>query len=230
MAEAPAKKKAAPSSGGLMSKKVGGVPLPIIIVGGLVAAIVIYRKIKGSSSSTAATTATGADTSGTGTSGTDAGTSDGSGGGWSGGGGSTGAGGGGGSGRGQNSGFSSLLAQIATLQTEVGSLVNQGSQVSLPHTVPNPKGTDILKVTPKPVSAKPTLVTSGPSIFTAAQAAKTQTNAPVVANPKLGQAGVEPTVKQTTTGTTPAKPTTIAGAKTKVGTGVQGSGLKNSGL
>ncbi len=223
MAEAPAKKKAAPSSGGLMSKKVGGVPLPIIIVGGLVAAIVIYRKIKGSSSSTAATTATGADTSGTGTSGTDAGTSDGSsGGGWSGGGGSTGAGGGGGSGRGQNSGFSSLLAQIATLQTEVGSLVNQGSQVSLPHTVPNPKGTDILKVTPKPVSAKPTLVTSGPSIFTAAQAAKTKTNAPVKANPKLGQAGVEPTVKQTTTGTTPAK--------AKVGTGVQGSGLKNSGL
>ena len=226
MAEAPAKKKTAPSSGGLMSKKVGGVPLPIIIVGGLVAAIVIYRKIKGSSSSSA-TTATGADTSGTGTSGTDTGTSDGSGGGgWSGGGGSTGAGGGGGSGRGQNSGFSSLLAQIATLQTEVGSLVNQGSQISPPYMVPNPKGTDILKVTPKPVSAKPTLVTSGPSIFTAAQAAKTQTGPPVVTS-KSGSAGVAPIVNQTTTPVTGAAK---AGAKTKVGTGVQGSGLKNSGL
>jgi hypothetical protein len=121
------------------------------------------------------------------------------------------------------------LAQIATLQTEVGSLVNQGSQVSLPYMVPNPTGTDILnKVTPTPVSApapvsaKPTLVTSGPSIFTAAQAAKTQTIAPQAAGKATGQAGVAPTVKQTTTGTTPAK--------AKVGTGVQGSGLKNSGL
>jgi hypothetical protein len=93
--------------------------------------------------------------------------------------------------------------------------------------VPNPTGTDILNKTgatgtPAPVSAKPTLVTSGPSIFTAAQAAKTQTTAPQAAGKATGQAGVAPTVKQTTTGTTPAK--------AKVGTGVQGSGLKNSGL
>jgi hypothetical protein len=106
------------------------------------------------------------------------------------------------------------------LQTEVGSLLNQGSQVSLPKPVsakPKP-----VSAKPKPVSAKPTLVTSGPSIFTAAQAAKTQTTAPQAAGKATGQAGVAPTVKQTTTGTTPAK--------AKVGTGVQGSGLKNSGL
>ena len=211
MAEAPAKKKAAPSSGGIMSKKVGGVPLPIIIVGGLVAAIVIYRKIKGSSSSS--TTAAAATPAATDTSGTDTGTSDGSGGGWSGGGGSTGAGGNGTYGQGTNTGSSSLAAQIAALATALGSL-SPGGTVSPPAKAPVSVG-----LKPAPVSAK---ASSQAGFFTAAQAAKTQTIAPQAAGKATGQAGVAPTVKQTTTGTTPAK--------AKVGTGVQGSGLKNSGL
>jgi hypothetical protein len=87
----------------MMSKKVGGVPVPILVVGGVVVAVLIYRKLKGSTSSTTSTGTTAAgDTTGT--------TSD-QGTGYSGGG-YSGDGSGGG-----NGGYSSLLAQIAALQT-----------------------------------------------------------------------------------------------------------------
>jgi hypothetical protein len=86
-----------------MSKKVAGIPVPILVVGGVVVAVLIYRKLKGSTSSTTSTGTTAAgDTTGT--------TSD-QGTGYSGGG-YSGDGSGGG-----NGGYSSLLAQIAALQT-----------------------------------------------------------------------------------------------------------------
>jgi len=119
---------------GLMSKK-SRRPLPIIIVGGLVAAIVIYRKIKGSSSSTAATTAQ-APTPRVPDFGHDAGTSDGSGGGWSGGGGSTGAVGR----RLRPRSEQRFLVSFGTdrhIADEVGSLVNQAARFPYP-TCPKP--------------------------------------------------------------------------------------------
>jgi len=86
-----------------MSKKVAGIPVPILVVGGVVVAVLVYRKLKGSTSSTTSTGTTAAgDTTGT--------TSD-QGTGYSGGG-YSGDGSGGG-----NGGYSSLLAQIAALQT-----------------------------------------------------------------------------------------------------------------
>ena len=87
-----------------MSKKVGGIPVPILVVGGVVVAYLLYKKLKGSTSSTTSSTGTTAAGDTTGTT-SDQGTGY-SGGGYSG----DGSGGG-------NGGYSSLLAQIAALQT-----------------------------------------------------------------------------------------------------------------
>jgi len=67
---------------------------------------------------------------------------------------------------------------------------------------------------PVTTSSKPNLVNSGPSIFTAAQAAKTQTGPAVKAT--SGQAGVAPTIKETSaakpTVKTVTKPVQVRGA------------------
>jgi len=184
----------------MMSKKVGGVPVPILVVGGVVVAVLIYRKLKGSTSSTTSTGTTAAgDTTGT--------TSD-QGTGYSGGG-YSGDGSGGG-----NGGYSSLLAQIAALQS------TQASQTATITQQANSKEAQIKALQNKLNSIKgmgstatsKTKVASG--VSTGGHYETSGAPAPVSAKPVPGAR-------------TAATKTTAAGAK---GTGVSGSGQKNFGL
>jgi hypothetical protein len=188
----------------MMSKKVAGIPVPILVVGGVVVAVLVYRKLKGSTSSTTSTGTTAAGDT-TGTTGTDTGTS----GGYSGGGGYSGDGSGGG-----NGGYSSLLAQIAALQS------TQASQTATITQQANSKEAQIkalqnklnsIKGTGSTATSK-TKVASG--VSTGGHYETSGAPAPVSAKPVPGAR-------------TAATKTTAAGAK---GTGVSGSGQKNFGL
>ena len=140
MAKAPAP---AAKSGGIMSKKIGGVPLPILALGGVVVAALIYKKIKGSSSSTAAAATTPASTD---TSGTDTGSDTGSSG--------SGSGGGGWSGGGSQGG--GLSATLAAIQASLAALA--AGQTITPNTTINLAGIKGVKAPNPivPVSQKPT--------------------------------------------------------------------------
>ena len=156
------KKGAAPKSGGLMSKKVAGIPVPILALGGLVVGILIYKKIKGSSSRTAASTtpaaaATPTDTgAGTGTTGS-----------------------GGGYGGGGPSGGGGFSATLAALQAEIGALQPGGNTTNTTNNAYNTNTTNNSTTnntynnkttTPTKTSSKPTA--KAPAVNTITKAPK----------------------------------------------------------
>ena len=130
MAEAPKS-----SGGSFFQKKVAGIPVPILAVGGGVLAVIIYRKYKSSSASstTSATPAT-TDTTGTGTT-------------------SSGDNGyGGGYGGGGGGGPSGILAAIQALTSSINA--NQATLNAIQ------KQTATKTAPAKPVSTKPTAIPS----------------------------------------------------------------------
>jgi hypothetical protein len=210
------KKKASGSS--LMSKKVAGIPVPILAVVAGVGGYLLYKHYKGTSTSSTTATGTTPATTDTGA-GTDTGT------------GYTGGGGGGytaGSGGGQ------LATTLAAIQAELQALTTTASTQTLgPQSVALTQNQPVTK--PVPVSKKPTAKVAAlpPSPVKSAVAGTASIVSPEgpsgitsIANPGPVKV-LSPPVATTAGAKTAATKTTAAGAK---GTGVQGSGQKNFGL